>query len=694
MPVLTTARPTRLFASTPRAAQAALDMELRTPLLGAFCAKAERALARDSASAVASAAVALAPIIAALCACDAPATAPSGRAHSAPTAPTTRAVMSAGAPSLQIASGEKSTGPEWAEGVHVLMVLAKRSMIGSLQMDAPAAPGTLALASECLAALARLLEPYTTGGSRNLTNLTNLTNPTNLTNLTNPSTWAPESAAPTTAPEWSVAVLYELLIDRIRPAARLEPPPPSLPAVVAAMAPLWAAMASLSFDTSQQPLITLAIPWLLPPPTPPSLPPPVPLAPPPPAGSASLAVVACRLLPLLLSTLVHSHASIPLDQSFAQHLLALCLAGHPPADGAVLGTPADGAPNVPAEDLERTKLESESEMRLRALCVFFNKWASAEALEMALATSLVAAKAGDVSALRAWLWLGRAAVCRGGRYASTVPQALVGLLTAPSASLAPAALHSWLQRAAEGVSVLMAAPAPDLRKASGARTAPLLSQRLYVALAPALRTALDRMPPDVHAPTTALGAAERTARLDASSWALLDALTLCLVHAPPATLFAEPTSAVPYLVAWLREAGTELGEDVTPSTAAAGLPTAVPTATRWQRLPRVLQLACQLLVQLPPSAAEPLSQLLPALTALLQVGEPLSLGAQVDTLEAALECLSAACVLPPHCLVPHKKRVLRALMPALDHHKRRVRHAARLCASQWHLTVLFTVGPR
>ena len=683
MPVLTTARPTRLFASTPRAAQAALDMELRTPLLGAFCAKAERALARDSASAVASAAVALAPIVAALCACDAPATAPSGRAHSAPTAPTTRAVMSAGAPSLQIASGEKSTGPEWAEGVHVLMVLAKRSMIGTLQTDAPAAPGTLALASACLAALARLLEPYTTGGSRNLTN------------LTNPSTWAPESAAPTTAPEWSVAVLYELLIDRIRPAARLEPPPPSLPAVVAAMAPLWAAMASLPFDASQQPLITLAIPWLLPPPTPPSLPPLMPLAPPPPAGSASLAVVACRLLPLLLSTLVHSHASIPLDQSFAQHLLALCLAGHPPADGAVLGTPADGAPNVPAEDLERTKLESESEMRLRALCVFFNKWASAEALEMALATSLVAAKAGDVPALRAWLWLGRAAVCRGGRYASTVPQALVGLLTAPSASLAPAALHSWLQRAAEGVSVLMAAPAPDLRKASGARTAPLLSQRLYVALAPALRTALDQTkPPEEHAPTTALTAAERPTRLDASSWALLDALTLCLVHAPPATLFAEPTSAVPYLVAWLREAGTELGEDVTPSTAAAGLPTAVPTATRWQRLPRVLQLACQLLVQLPPSAAEPLSQLLPALTALLRVGEPLSLGAQVDTLEAALECLSAACVLPPHCLVPHKKRVLRALMPALDHHKRRVRHAARLCASQWHLTVLSTVGTR
>ena len=276
-----------------------------------------------------------------------------------------------------------------------------------------------------------------------------------------------------------------------------------------------------------------------------------------------------------------------------------------------------------------------------------------------------------------------------------MPQALVGLLTAPSASLAPAALHSWLQRAAEGVSVLMAAPAPDLRKASGARTAPLLSQRLYVALGPALRTALDQTkPPEEHAPTTALTAAERPTRLDASSWALLDALTLCLVHAPPATLFAEPTSAVPYLVAWLREAGTELGEDVTPSTAAAGLPTAVPTATRWQRLPRVLQLACQLLVQLPPSAAEPLSQLLPALTALLQVGEPLSLGAQVDTLEAALECLSAACVLPPHCLVPHKKRVLRALMPALDHHKRRVRHAARLCASQWHLTVLSTVGTR
>jgi hypothetical protein len=393
--------------------------------------------------------------------------------------------------------------------------------------------------------------------------------------------------------------------------------------------------------------------------------------------------VACRLLPLLLCSLVHSPASIPLDQSLAEPLLGLCLAGL---------AAADGASNALAEDLEVTKLEAEAEVRLRALCVFFNKWASAEALDTALATTLAAAKVGDVHALRTWLWLGRAAVCRGGRYASTVPQALVGLLTAPPTALATAALHSWLLRAADGVGVLMADPAPDLRKASGARTAPLLSQRLYVALAPALRTALDRTPPDVHAPTTALGAAEMTARLDASSWALLDALTLCLVHAPPATLFAEPTSAVPYLVAWLREAGTELGMS---AAAAAGFPTAVPpTATRWQRLPRVLRLACQLLVLLPPSAAEPLGELLPALTALLRVGEPLSLGAQIETLEAALECLSAACVLPPHCLVPHKKRVLRALMPALDHHKRRVRHAARLCASQWHLTVLFTVGPR
>ncbi|KOO25617.1 mms19 nucleotide excision repair protein-like protein [Chrysochromulina tobinii] len=306
----------RLFASSPRAAQAALDVELRTPVLGAFCAKAERALAPDSASGKASAAVALAPIVAAFCAGDAPATAPSGRALSTSTAPMARAVMSAGAPSLQVASGEKSAGPEWAEGVHVLMVIAKRS----------------------------------------------------------------------------------------------------------------------------------------------------------------------------------------------------------------------------AEDLEVTKLEAEAEVRLRALCVFFNKWASAEALDTALATTLAAAK------------------------------------------------------------------------------------RLYVALAPALRTALDRTPPDVHAPTTALGAAEMTARLDASSWALLDALTLCLVHAPPATLFAEPTSAVPYLVAWLREAGTELGmEAPTASSAAAGFPTAVPpTATRWQRLPRVLRLACQLLVLLPPSAAEPLGELLPALTALLR----------------------------------------------------------------------------
>jgi len=595
-----------------------------------------------------------------------------------------RAVMSAGAPSLQVASGEKSAGPEWAEGVHVLMVIAKRSVIASLRTDAPAAPGTLALASACLAALAQLLGPYTTGGARNLTNPTNPTNPTN---LTNPSHLDPVTDAPATAPEWSVAVLYELLIDRIRPAARLEPPPPSLPAVVAAMAPLWAAMASLPRDASQQPLLSLAIPWLLPPPTPPpppSLPPPPPL---PPAASASPAVVACRLLPLLLCSLVHSPASIPLDQSFAEPLLALCLAGR---------AAADGASNALAEDLEVTKLEAEAEVRLRALCVFFNKWASAEALDTALATTLAAAKVGDVHALRTWLWLGRAAVCRGGRYASTVPQALVGLLTAPPTALAPSALHSWLLRAADGVGVLMADPAPDLRKASGARTAPLLSQRLYVALAPALRTAFDRTPPDVHAPTTALGAAEMTARLDASSWALLDALTLCLVHAPPATLFAEPTSAVPYLVAWLREAGTELGQEApTSAAAAAGFPTAVPpTATRWQRLPRVLRLACQLLVLLPPSAAEPLGELLPALTALLRVGEPLSLGAQIETLEAALECLSAACVLPPHCLVPHKKRVLRALMPALDHHKRRVRHAARLCASQWHLTVLFTVGPR
>ena len=58
---------------------------------------------------------------------------------------------------------------------------------------------------------------------------------------------------------------------------------------------------------------------------------------------------------------------------------------------------------------------------------------------------------------------------------------------------------------------------------------------------------------------------------------------------------------------------------------------------------------------------------------------------QVQTLEAALECLHAARGLPPPLLGRHRRQVLKAIQPALNHHKRRVREAARRCANEWYL---------
>uniref|UniRef100_A0A7S2BPP9 MMS19 nucleotide excision repair protein n=1 Tax=Haptolina brevifila TaxID=156173 RepID=A0A7S2BPP9_9EUKA len=108
--------------------------------------------------------------------------------------------------------------------------------------------------------------------------------------------------------------------------------------------------------------------------------------------------------------------------------------------------------------------------------------------------------------------------------------------------------------------------------------------------------------------------------------------------------------------------------------------------SRWRLFPAVLQLVSCLSSQLSEVDAEPLGALLPVLLSLLDASGGNSAGVlQMQTLQATIECLDAARALPYHQLVPQKKRVLNALQPALDHRKRLVRQAARLCTNNWHM---------
>ena len=73
------------------------------------------------------------------------------------------------------------------------------------------------------------------------------------------------------------------------------------------------------------------------------------------------------------------------------------------------------------------------------------------------------------------------------------------------------------------------------------------------------------------------------------------------------------------------------------------------------------------------------------LTPLADAGADAPTVVQMDSMEAALECLDAARLWPPYQLVPHKQRVLKALKAVLDHRKRRIRQRARRCGYNWHL---------
>ena len=169
----------------------------------------------------------------------------------------------------------------------------------------------------------------------------------------------------------------------------------------------------------------------------------------------------------------------------------------------------------------------------RCLCVAFNKWATDEELEGGLRTAQEGAlRSMSIAHLTMWHWLGRAAVCRGGRWTSSIPAALVGLV----ASAPEGVTAEWLQAAARGVEVVMQPPSPDLPQ-GGRRTpgsAPFAA--IVCGDRPATRAALAES-----------GSEARRA-------ALLQALTYCLVATPQATLLAEPATAMPYLLQWLQVA--------------------------------------------------------------------------------------------------------------------------------------------
>ena len=117
-----------------------------------------------------------------------------------------------------------------------------------------------------------------------------------------------------------------------------------------------------------------------------------------------------RLLPLLLGILVHSPATVPLAPSALSTLVQVCagedhaIASGPPGDdGSGVGSErgvADGAGPSEAGLVGGGLL-------VRALCVAFNKWASDALLDATLGSLHTQAAAGQLGALRLWIWIGR-----------------------------------------------------------------------------------------------------------------------------------------------------------------------------------------------------------------------------------------------------------------------------------------------
>ena len=355
------------------------------------------------------------------------------------------------------------------------------------------------------------------------------------------------------------------------------------------------------------------------------------LLPPPDAAAAA---ASRRLRPLLLAALVNS----PREQSL------------PPGALAALAT-------LCASD-------AASDTELRCLCVAHNKWASDSQLDDALNASHAAASSGSVPALKVWLRLGRAAACRGGGWTAAVSASLIDLIAMPP----PAAPQpAWGDEAMAGVGLLMSPPEGLLLKQRGARLLPLLAQRLHAAYLPKLRAA--------HA-AAASGSDARAA--------LLHATVVATTLSPLATLSAQPVATVPLLLEWVHSAAARARSADAPAQAL---------------LTAVLRVLTVMLGAISEAEIEGTSSLLPPLLQLLD-GCPAS-GAvalapaapiaspapplEIGALEAALECLEACHVMPYHRLFPHKRRVLLALQPSLDHRKRRVRQAARKCANQWHV---------
>ena len=541
----------------------------------------------------------------------------------------------------ELAISSPGGGGEWGEGVAALNDALQRSVPQVLARgDGDAAE----IAHACLRAFGRLVQP------------------TDIPSPTAPAPAAPTAAAP--LPAW-LPPLLAWLVGELRRAAATASPPTLLPSLLDAVTPLWSAIAARSSgggDGVSINLLTQCVPWLLPEAS--SL-----------TKETSMASAHLHLTPLLHAALVHTPRAVALPPRTLASLLARAL----------------------DVDTPPTPLE------LRCLCVAYNKWASAAEVDEALAAAHERAQGGSTAALSVWHSLGRAAACRGGKWTAGIPSALVALLVAPPPpTLAPQEHAAWRRHAARGIAMLMSPTGPDLLKERGAQLAPLLSQRLYTAIAPPLRIALSTN-------EQAAAATPSNADLIAQRAAMLEALSLCLVAAPTATLLAAPATAVPYLLQWLQvviqpfepdgaphgmpaaafangmEVDVSAGGDVAPGGGGAIDAPAV-DADQCDLLQAVLHLACALIRSLPEADAEPLGAIVPTMLTLLgAIDRALPLAGRVDTMASSIECLDACRALPPHRLLPHKKRVLRVLERALDHKKRRVRQAACKCANQWHL---------
>ena len=148
---------------------------------------------------------------------------------------------------------------------------------------------------------------------------------------------------------------------------------------------------------------------------------------------------------------------------------------------------------------------------------------------------------------------------------------------------------------------------------------------------------------------------------------------------------------MPHLIAWAQHAIAQLD-----SAASGGRGDSMPAVLRNHEMarlvlvPAALRVMSSLTRELNEAGGaqhhQHLDELLSVLlTPLAEAGATAPTPVQMDTMEAALECLDAARLWPPYQLLPHKQRVLKALKAALDHRKRRIRQAACRCGYNWHL---------